>query len=205
MKFKTALILYCVHYNLAHGTGRTEKYDSRKKNGQARLRDEEQIVHPLASQNRRKDAASLDLDSNDRDLQTAADHHVVDIIRNGPSTQSRQEEKKKNATKKKLAKVKALQASENEPSPSPYKLTRKVGSDQNKVSTLNNIEIETNIVGGEQSQEGEFPYYGASSSLSETIDGRLCTPNIKQAHIFHLRCLVPTSCYGWMWWYTDCP
>ncbi len=195
MNFKTALILYCFHCNLAHGNGKTEKYESRKKNRQARLRVpytvEEQFVHPLSANNRLKDAASSEPDVNDRNLQTAADHHVVDIIRNGPGTQSRQDDKKKDATKKKLEKVKALQVRESEAS--PYKLTQKIGSDQKKVTTINNNQIETNIVGGEQSQQGEFPYYGALSSLSERKDGHPYTLNVKQAHIIYLLSLVPTS------------
>lgn len=120
-----------------------------------------------------------------RALDSAIDHHdIASAIRNGKTTESRADDGKKEAKKEKLEKVKALRAAENDGS--PYKLTLKASGKKTDVGIVHGGQIETNIVGGDQSDVGEFPYYGACVIHFGNFDLYFFTDNLTLLGILYV-------------------
>lgn len=105
-----------------------------------------------------KDAGDVkSFHSNHRVMEENASYSVASLVESTKRDNQRVDKKKKQAQKEK--KVKALGSVDNEAG--PYNLRPKPGNKKADGAIPTHNQIETNIVGGDQSEVGEFPYYGA--------------------------------------------
>ena len=81
-----------------------------------------------------------------------------------------------------------------------YHVTSKLRNKEYDDATTTQSQIELDIVGGDQSGIGEFPYYGTSQNRELVSDYCYLAgfeANIISLHLLHSR-------YAWMWWNSHC-
>jgi hypothetical protein len=119
------------------------------------------------------DVKSVDLLKH-RATEEKANYSVAGLVGStGRREHQRVNKKKKEAQKEKKAKAKALRSTDNEAG--AYELKPKHGNEKVDGAIPTHNQIETHIVGGDQSGVGEFPYYGALRKIEISSRVRVYT------------------------------
>jgi len=127
------------------------------------------LTKPVSIKPKHHSNAEPNPTTNKRILENAADQHLAQVIRTGPSTTTNNDDKRKDLKKQKLEHMKALQTPETKSKPLTYTLTQKIDTKPRAGEIVETGQIETNIIGGEQSQQGEFPYYVGMGGCGGTL------------------------------------